>query len=992
MASNRYIITKSNYTLKEKHKGLKNGNFIYERDYMVTTNLGGYDSGAIPYGESNFKYVHNQNDNATRSFNNGNLLTDKDGNSVWTLDNIPNTPKKKESEINIKTNQNSLRDFVYYGSCVEMIRCSLENIIRYYPGELYVSNEKFIYEEDGVTKILGSGAYSNPVVVYNPFGINLTNKTVSSDIKQNKDYYDLRYFADSFNKYNLVHDGVSECFDGWDVRTKNKKCYKNGDLISNVILKYNTYNSLVINEYYYEGTRILITDSIFNDFHIRPNETTINDVFLNKFSDFERFLLNRDSNPLYTINIDVPRETNYGIAISRTTFTLPTAYGWNIDADSSEYSSYINKLSEVALFYDEHYSNNLWENIVHESIKNMDVQLSNPSHEEDVDDYRLGISNIHGLMLAYARQFDDIKLYISNIKSPNTVTYDENNNTPDYFLSDVLELAGWEVKSIITNLDENASVSDLFPGLDKEYTVENLNTTFMRNLKINSKNIFSRKGNRHAIEMLLALFGLSSYEFGRNYYNCLPETSKISSNGKRLSWENLSEEDKAKFYDYKFDEYVVVAKNTQEDIINEDDTLCVEEINQQIKGDSVLSIFDDQYGETITITNSLVGLPVRMVYIISNVSGTTGETQTLKYIIPWFDKEVEYDGKTYFQMYGGWDKIETTDPYYTETLKYLNIVDNIGKLRLLLQKDLTEGEIYYVTDISDYKTYYPTYNGSTPSHYFYIGDITKPYQYKDYSDSGSTGWEIIPELDVKNKVAHGIQVYQLENIINEYRGNNPHVGFGKYDSGDKYLERLAHVFDGAIDDGLVNNCLYTCQVVEKTIDDIKQIGFTLTDKLVDNVKCWYFVDNTIENNLLEIRKTYVTVEENIDNSTAVTTYDIFNGYEEVQYKDKIRVGKSAQYNGDVHNTSELETFNFETQVSDSNDEAAANSIINIKNISIEFNKYKYNNDEFENYLHDVIMFYLNQIIPSTSILTVKYFRDEEFTTCYTTPVITGVSK
>ena len=406
----------------------------------------------------------------------------------------------------------------------------------------------------------------------------------------------------------------------------------------------------------------------------------------------------------------------------------------------------------------------------------------------------------------------------------------------------------------------------------------------------------------------------------------------------------------------------------------------------------MLSIFDDPYGETITITNSLVGLPVRMVYIISNVSGTTDETQTLKYIIPWFDKEVEYDGKTYFQMYGGWDKIETTDPYYTETLKYLNIVDSIGNLRLLLQKDLTEGEIYYVTDISDYKTYYPTYNGSTPSHYFYIGDITKPYQYKDYSDSGSTGWEIIPELDVKNKVAHGIQVYQLENIINEYRGNNPHVGFGKYDSGDKYLERLAHVFDGAIDDGLVNNCLYTCQGVEKTIDDIKQIGFTLTDKLIDNVKCWYFVDNNVGNNLLEIRKTYVTVEENIDNSTAVTTYDIFNGYEEVRYKDKIRVGKSAQDNGDVHNTSELETFNFETQVSDSNDEAAANSIINIKNISIEFNKYKYNNDEFENYLHDVIMFYLNQIIPSTSILTVKYFRDEEFTTCYTTPVITGVSK
>ena len=999
MSNNRYIITKSNYTLKEKHKEIKNGNFIYERDYMVTTNLGGYDSGAIPYGESNFKFVHNQNGNVTRSFNNGNWLIDDKGNTVWTLDNIPNKPKKKESEVNIKINQNSLRDFVYYGSCIELIKCSLENIVKYYPGELYITNEKFVYEttESGTTqtKALGQEAFSNPVVVYNPFGINLTDKTLASGIKQTKDYYDLRYFADSLHKYRLIHDDVAECFDDWEVRTKNKKCYENGELISNIILKHNTYNSLVINEYYYEGARILITDGIFTGYHIRPTEKVITDVFITKFTEFERFLLNRDTTPLYTINIDTPRETDYGIVVSRTMFTLPTAYGWNIDVDSPDYSKYINKLSEVALFYDEHYSNNLWENIVHESIKNMDAQTSNPSNDEYVDDYRLGISNIHGLMLAYARQFDDIKLYIENIKSSNTVTYDENNNIPDYFLTDILELSGWEIKNIITDLDETASVSDLFPGLNKEYTAENLNTIFMRNLKLNSKEIFSRKGNRHAIEMLLSLFGLSSYEFGRNYYNCLPETSKISSGGKRLSWESLSEEDKAKFYDYKFDEYVVVAKNDKDDVIDANDLLCTEEINQQIKGDEIISIVDGLHNESVELSNSLVGLPVRMVYVTTNFSGTTGETQTLKYIIPWFDKTVEYDGKTYFQMYGGWDKIETADPYYTETLKYLNIVDDIGKLKLILQKDLIEGEIYYVKNIGDYKKYYPSYpteSALTPSHYFYIGDITKSYQYKNYADSGSTGWEIIPELDVKNKIAHGIQVYQLENIINDYKGNNPHVGFGKYDSGDKYLKRLSHIFDGAFDDGLFNDCIYTCHGDEVSLDEIKEIGFELTDKLVDNVKCWYFVDNTIENNLLEIRKTYVTVEENIDNSTAVTTYDIFNGYEEVQYKDKIRVGKSAQKNGDIHNTSELETFNFETQKTDSNDEAAANSIINVKNVSIEFNKYKYNNDDFEKYLHDVIMFYLNQLIPTTSMLTVKYFRDDVFTTCYTTPVITGVTK
>ena len=137
MSKSTHIITRSNYTLKEKHKSLKNGGTIYERDYMTTTNLGGWDSGAIPYGESNFKFVHNQQDNNRRSFKNGNWLDNSNGNSVWTLNDVSGKQKKEESEIVIKPNKNSLRDFVYFGSCVELLKVSLDNIIKYYPAELY---------------------------------------------------------------------------------------------------------------------------------------------------------------------------------------------------------------------------------------------------------------------------------------------------------------------------------------------------------------------------------------------------------------------------------------------------------------------------------------------------------------------------------------------------------------------------------------------------------------------------------------------------------------------------------------------------------------------------------------------------------------------------------------------------------------------------------------------------------------------------------------
>ena len=112
MADKRYIITRSNYTIKEKHKSLKNGNSIYGRDYMTTTNLGGWDSGSIPYGEGNFKFVHNQNANNTRSFNNGKWL-EIDGDTVFTLSNLGDSAPKDESQIIIKPNKNTFGNILW---------------------------------------------------------------------------------------------------------------------------------------------------------------------------------------------------------------------------------------------------------------------------------------------------------------------------------------------------------------------------------------------------------------------------------------------------------------------------------------------------------------------------------------------------------------------------------------------------------------------------------------------------------------------------------------------------------------------------------------------------------------------------------------------------------------------------------------------------------------------------------------------------------------
>ena len=986
---NRYIITRSNYTLRDKHKQLKNGKSIYERDYMITTNLGGWDSGSIPNGEGNFKFTNNYNKNTTRNVRNGSWLVKDDCTggtescTTWTLSDLGSEDiLKDESKIVIKPSKATLLDFAYYGSCIELIKSSIREIINKFPAELFVTNQPYEYLDGSGYTPLGTGVFPNPVEVANPFNINITSKTVSVKEKESPEYNALRYFAESYSKYQTIDaDGTMHCVSGWEVTLKKKKCFKNGDLIGVVAIKKLDGANIPIYCYNYENKIIFITDKTFFGTHIRPLDSVIEDVYNKELSAFEQFLLNRTSTPIFSVNIDTPRETEYGITVHREKYSWPTQHGWNLDIETVDYSKYTNQLLNVARFYDEHYTDNLWRNITHEAIKNMDITFSNPQKDEDADDYILGTGNIHGLLLSYGRQFDEIKLAIDNIKSCNTITYDENNNIPDYFLSDTLELSGWEVSNAIKTLDSSTTISNLYSGEKREYDLADTNAIFMRNLKINSRDIFSRKGTKYAIEMVMSLFGLSSYEFGKNYYNCLPETYKIAKSGMPQLWDDLSDEDKSNFYDYRLDEYVAVAKNLPSDVVPADDTLLIEEINSNIK-------------ETSDSPEALPGLPVKMVYI--DVQTESGETETYKYLIPWFDEDnvyydenglrtSSYDGGTYFQMYGGWVKTEKTDiNEYDETLKYLNVLGTIGELSELLYSDVREGDIYYVSDISDYENYYTVPAGVTPSHYFYLKNREKSYTYGDYV-SDEDGWQIIPETYVENKQGHGIEVWHLESIIDAYYGNNPHVGYGNYDDGNKFIERLAHVFSGAIDEGLFNDSIYTCDNGEIP-EYVVNAGFNVEKDVVDNVKCWFFTDNAKQAKLLPLTTHYTEITD-----TQGDTYEIKDGYEESTASQVVNVGQTAYNNNEVFMDTKLNAFNLETQETPSNDEAAANSIINTKNVTIEFNKLKYNNDEFQKYLHEVILPYVKQVIPSTTILTIKYIGGDEFDVCQSAPVITGVS-
>ena len=61
------------------------------------------------------------------------------------------------------------------------------------------------------------------------------------------------------------------------------------------------------------------------------------------------------------------------------------------------------------------------------------------------------------------------------------------------------------------------------------------------------------------------------------------------------------------------------------------------------------------------------------------------------------------------------------------------------------------------------------------------------------------------EEDFKNNKTEALKVVYLESIIDENKGNNPHVGYGTYDDGKTYLEYFRQLFKYEIDNNSSEN-------------------------------------------------------------------------------------------------------------------------------------------------------------------------------------------
>lgn len=918
-------VVKADYSVLKKFSQKTDKGDIFERDIMTINPMEdlftkGQD---VVFSDTNFKFsVRTDKDKPKKHVKNSWIKT-SGGSEIWLLSDVDTSPVSSESEIRLKPNYNSVKDFAYYGSAVELIKSTLNHIIQYFPAELYFSDEKFKYDE-------------SYYVIPNGFEINVDVDFV--DV--NKIINPYRYFCLHSSDYDVcsgntvISNGViRENF----VKNENYKC-GNG-IVGTVTLETSLGNVTITVYVYDEEKYLLFNDASLIGYSLRPSNEIINEYY-NTIDDFESILVNRDTMPLYKAVFETPYETDEGNKYEMKSYILPNLNEWNPDLESGAYSNYVVSLINLATFHDEYDSDIMWRVLTHEAIKNLDWTFIRDNNDVLDELNTIDTSKILPIIEIYGRQFDGLKRYIDAIKDSNNITYNEKNNLPNYLLTDAVENGGFD--AILPNQTGKTDVlSDrLFSARTNGYSEVDANVCFMKILKINEPYLNSIKGTRNGIETILKLLGVKENE-------------------------------------YQLREYVTVAKGGAERCDFSDDISFGDNFYPRAENvlypsfKDVVSINVNKDENTIddynTFTDGIAVKPFRKM--------TDNESPTY-YSIPWYENGKHYDGEWYFQSKGGWGKtrnkkvdnpvvedgvsVLTDFSIYDETESYLKIADNIYDMLGMFADDVFKGCVCYVTDINSW----PGSSGDDASHYFVLKNLDK---ISNIDNSGTTnnadGWRNVPISEIRQaNTEDGKKVVYLENIIETTMGNNPHISNGEYDDGLDYLKYLNQIFRYHLLLGTEGLVRFSDEDKLKIKNSYVFNIETDPKKFVkDDWKCDYFYNPQVSSTTLEINGISVLDEK--------LTQGIHDGYTNGIPKQE----GSLLNNGYAVNP----------EGGNVNEEPSANSIINIKNIQIAFidkpiiegKDTEVIKEDWQDYITNVVMNYVKQMLPSTTIFKWGFVSD-----------------
>lgn len=999
----RYTKSYSNYVLKKRHQTLKDGSTIFERDWGTLGERHVIETGKRKvYSDSGFLFTD------TALYGNKYRNNTGDWSEGYTHDTLSDTIDQTVNDTTILHESNDIRDYAYYGSAVELVRASIENIIKWFPGRFwstntfigrYNSEETWVYIKD----IISDGQHNYDVeytedenqcgiyVIKNPFTIDFYNKGVVIGKYDNG----LRNMPLSFRQYTLNEYDIKE----WDVWAKPyNDCEENYTIKYDITVTYGVENSLETGHIY--GVSLnnsVIWCTTIRDMVVQPRQITI-DKYFTELNGFEAKLLSNAGIPKYTAKFITPIQ--YGnnrpeyIYVERA-YTWPSD-GYCISVDTIGFENYLSSLYNLATIMDELWCDNIWRNMTHEAITNFDWTYTKNYEEGQDEENILGGTRMEGILRIWGRCFDDIKRYIDGISLKNCVTYDSGSlNLGNAELSDKAELLGWEIYSTKLNKSDNiyltnefifgdeyisklqqkerwdcgepnnaeceviVSYEKWFNSKNPEVISQNMvDNDFMNKLLLSSAEIFRTKGTKHAIEMVFGLFGIGNhnenckdFEIEEKYYTIFP---KQRDNIFYYYKQTFLPED---IFEYKhvcdsqgqpyedLDSYLndhpVISRREKSPLHIYIAGLYYDKITTDTLGDvcknlmankSAVPNYDDEFS----------GIPISDVYI-----------DNVHYIVPYFSQERIYDGNVQFETKGGWgkqintgddiDAVKTKEIDYLETIPYLESLENVEALLSVNVFNVGNKKIFYVNDLSDLSNY----TESIPTNISHFFKLINP---RDPNNSLNS-WRNIPYdgvIDESYAIFSGLTIddIKLAEYYDKLRldnlGNNPHCGYASYDLGTEYLNYLKYPFKHAIDNYGFSDIGYDVIAKQLKFNVTEHIG----DRIVNNIHIPRVEDPP-----------YIPFEDG-------AVIKIGDWYYEKQYIE------------DFGNFEYIEKVAVsEITVPEDNEQfyyieyALPSKILKIKN--------NIDSDNYKKYFNEIILKYLTQVIPSTTILILENFKPAE---------------
>lgn len=868
----RYSKNFSTYRHKKYHQMTKDG-IIYEQDWNTLGERHVIETGKERvYSSSGFLFT----DNTIRT------IKQRNNTGVWsdayTLSELSPTINKSVNHIQLSESYD-LRDYAYWGSASELIRTSIENIIKSFPARIWSENDTInlynsLYNEyytvvsitdngdhdytvnysngdnDGECEIyfeaINIGEENDDCVI--GFSDNTNNKKTTSYLYKLNNPFKINISEDNIivKKYDNKYRTLSNTWFDYTINGETitsyttwirpyEDCVPDNTVIYHTIL---TYGNNTLNIYGFQLFGNIVWCCDLDNCVIQP-KTEIIDNYFNTLDGFERVLLTKRTTPLYSPELLTPYQDEYlFVDYVPETYTWPST-DYCIDINSIGYELYLERLYALGRAFDEYDCDNLWNNMTHESIKNFDWVYNVNESEFDEDELVRGGQRMESVIHFMGLHFDDLKRWVTNIGNKNHISYDNENNIASAELSDKAQLLGWEVYSTKTNNTDNIYLTNnikWYPKLNPTQVCQNdVDNNFMRKLALNSNAIFTRKGTKEAIEMVMGLFGICNneedkeYEFKEFHYlveNPIPYDQIFPFYEIRYDEEYITESELTQYVDkgVTLEEYLLANNG----ILNVDEApkylrcqVGLDE-NEEPEYNYYDLNTDYTFGEFIKLVNSKKeNYGMYLYYNNDMFSGLPFQLEihnNVDYIVPGFTQEQIYDGDVQFETNGGWGKYikkndsTNLDDYthknydYLETLPYIEVVKNCDGLLNINPYHIDEKRIFYVIDISDITKLTETVPTHL-SHYFKLNNF--------YAPNLPSSWQTIPMLDepedIYNDICSNSDEYDTityddykeacyHDKLKSYNlANNPHVGYAKYDLGNEYYQYCVNPFKYIID-------------------------------------------------------------------------------------------------------------------------------------------------------------------------------------------------